>query len=77
MAGRTARWQVDKEQDWPPTGQELRFLQGFLGTPLSEGALSSDAFAHLSLPRPISYMLGIWLDYYKEDFCQPPECPSQ
>ncbi|CAD7686954.1 unnamed protein product [Nyctereutes procyonoides] len=56
---RTARWQVDKEQDWPPTGWELWFLQGFLGTPLCEGGLSSDASAHLSLPRPISYIMSL------------------
>ena len=43
---------------------------------MSEGALSSDACACLSLPRAISCMLEIWLDYYRDDFCQLPEFPS-
>ena len=77
VAGRTTRWQVDKEQHWPPTALSGRpgapFLQGFPGTPWCEGALSSDASAHLSLPRAISCILDIWLDYHQEDFHQPPE----
>ena len=43
---------------------------------MCEGALSSDACAPLSLPRAISCILDIWLDYYGEDFCQLPEFPS-
>ena len=53
-----------------------RVLPGFPRTPVSEGALSSDACAHLSLHRAISCMLEIWLDYYRDDFCQLPEFPS-
>ena len=51
-------------------------LQGFLRTPVSDDALSSDTCALLSLPRAISCMLEIWLDYYGDDFCQLPEFPS-
>ena len=43
---------------------------------MCEGALSSDAYAHLSLPRAISCILDIWLDYNREDFRQLPEFPS-
>ena len=69
-----------EEQDWPPTAPRgrpgPRVLQGFLGTPACDGALSSDACARLSIPRAISCMLEIWLDYYRDDFCQLPEFPS-
>ena len=51
-------------------------LQGFLRTPVSDGALSSDTCALLSLPRAISCMLEIWLDYFQDEFCQLPEFPS-
>ena len=57
-------------------GRGPRFLQGFPGTPLREGALSSDASAHLSLPSTMSSFLTIWLDYYEEDFHDPPEFPA-
>ncbi|XP_077704760.1 uncharacterized protein LOC144284279 isoform X1 [Canis aureus] len=53
-----------------------RVLQGFPGTPACDRALSSDACACLSLPRAISCMLEIWLDYYRDDFCQLPAFPS-
>ena len=80
MAGRTARWQVDEEQDWPltaPHGRPRpRVLQGFPGTPRCEGALSSDPCAHLSLPRAICCILEIWMDYYQEDFCRLPQSAS-
>ena len=52
------------------------FLQGFPGKPVCEGALSSDACACLSLPRAISCILDIWLEYYQEDFHQLPEFSS-
>ena len=53
-----------------------RVLQGFPRTPACDRALSSDACACLSLPRAISCMLEIWLDYYRDDFCQLPAFPS-
>ena len=53
-----------------------RVLPGFPRTPVSEGALSSDSYALLSLPRAISCMLEMWLDYYGDYFCQLPEFPS-
>ena len=53
-----------------------RVLQGFPGTPACDGALSSDACARLSLPRAISFMMEIWLNYYGDDFHQFPEFPS-
>ena len=43
---------------------------------MSEGALSSDSYALLSLPRAISCMLEIWLDYFQDEYCQLPEFPS-
>ena len=52
------------------------FLPGFPGTPLCEGALSSDASAHLSLPSTMTSFLTIWLTYYEEDFDDPPEFPA-
>ncbi|KAM8932875.1 uncharacterized protein AAEQ78_019386 isoform 1-T2 [Lycaon pictus] len=80
VAGRTARWQVDEEQDWPltaPHGRPRpRVLQGFPGTPRCEGALSSDPCAHLPLPRAICCILEIWMDYYQEDFCRLPQSAS-
>ena len=77
VAGRTARWQGDEEQDWSPTPcAEGRVLQGFPGTPACDRALSSDACSRLSLPRAMSFMMEIWLNYYGDDFHQFPEFPS-
>ncbi|XP_038415179.1 uncharacterized protein LOC119874619 isoform X2 [Canis lupus familiaris] len=76
VAGRTARWQVDKEQHWPPTAPSGRlgapFLQGFPRTPWCEGALSSNASAHpylqLHLLHP-GHLAGL----LSGGFHQPPE----
>lgn len=51
------------------------FPQGFPGTSVWDGALSSDSSAYLSVTRAVYIILDTWLDQYPEDFFQPPEFP--
>lgn len=76
----TARYQVDKEQDWPLTATSGRpggpsSYRASLGHLCVREPCLLMPLLNLSIARAISSILDAWLEHYSEDFHQPPEFP--